>query len=153
MHAHGIDGWPLTTSQSLFDQGFWNARIAAVQTQGLSAIGDPVLKRWFSSAFRSERPADVAGWRDMLVRTPAAGYAATCAAIRDADLAGDATKIKVLLCSWLAARMAQRLPIWCERVPGSFPVRDLRRSQAPAIFLHWPALEACKSHCSAFIGG
>ena len=36
----------------------------------------------------------MAGWRNMLVRTPAAGYAATSAAIRDADLAGDATKIK-----------------------------------------------------------
>ncbi len=63
----------------------WNDRIAAVETTGIAPIADAVLERWFTAPFRAD-PARLAPWRNMLTRTPAAGYAATCAAIRDADL-------------------------------------------------------------------
>ena len=63
----------------------WNDRIAAVETTGIAPIADAVLERWFTAPFRAD-PARLAPWRNMLARTPAAGYAATCAAIRDADL-------------------------------------------------------------------
>lgn len=64
----------------------WDARIADLQAGGLAALADAVMERWFSPAFRAERPGELALWRNMLVRTPAAGYAALCAEIRDADL-------------------------------------------------------------------
>ena len=64
----------------------WNARIEAVRTNGLVSIADAVLERWFSTEFRRSRPADLAGYRNMLIRTPAKGYIGTCAALRDADL-------------------------------------------------------------------
>jgi 3-oxoadipate enol-lactonase len=72
----------------------WDARIAAVQRSGIVSIAPAVLERWFSHSFRAERTDEVAGWRNMLVRTPGDGYAGTCAAIRDADLAGDAQSIR-----------------------------------------------------------
>jgi 3-oxoadipate enol-lactonase len=81
------------TAAKIGEAAAWSARIAAVEANGLSVIADAVIERWFSSAFRSTRADEVAGWRNMLVRTPQAGYAATCAAIRDADLRDDATKI------------------------------------------------------------
>ncbi len=62
----------------------WNARIAAVQAHGIETIADAVMERWFAPAFRAT-PA-LALWRNMLVRTPADGYVAACAAIADADL-------------------------------------------------------------------
>lgn len=62
----------------------WTDRIAAVHRDGLAAMADAVLERWFAPAFRAT-PA-LAPWRNMLVRTPAEGYAAACGAIAAADL-------------------------------------------------------------------
>ena len=72
----------------------WRARIEAVEQGGLESIADAVLDRWFTPAFREQRPDEVTGWRTMLVRTPAHSYAAVCAAIRDADLSADAAAIR-----------------------------------------------------------
>lgn len=60
----------------------WNDRIAAVNQNGVESIADMVLARWFTDALPA--PAR-AGWRNMLARTPKAGYAGTCAALRDCD--------------------------------------------------------------------
>jgi len=73
----------------------WADRIGAVETGGIESIADAVLQRWFTPRFHETRADDLAGWRNMLVRTPAQGYAGTCAAIRDADLRSDAGRIAV----------------------------------------------------------
>ncbi|MCW1967744.1 MAG: 3-oxoadipate enol-lactonase [Anaerolineae bacterium] len=60
----------------------WDDRIAAVTQHGVESIADMVVARWFTAAL----PAPTrAGWRNMLARTPVAGYAGTCAALRDCD--------------------------------------------------------------------
>lgn len=71
----------------------WTARIAAVRQGGIASIADAVVAGWFTRRFRAERPDEFAGWRNMLVRTPADGYLAACAAIRDAELSADAAAI------------------------------------------------------------
>lgn len=73
----------------------WNARIAQVEAAGIESIVDAVMERWFTPAFR--RPENIAfgGYCNMLIRQPAAGYVATCAALRDADLTEAARKIAV----------------------------------------------------------
>jgi len=73
----------------------WADRIGAVETGGIDPIADAVLQRWFTPLFHKTRADELAGWRNMLVRTPAHGYAGTCAAIRDADLRPDAGRIAV----------------------------------------------------------
>jgi 3-oxoadipate enol-lactonase len=73
----------------------WNARIATVREKGIEAIADGVMKVWFTPDFQTKRAADLAGYRNMLVRHPVEGYNATCVALRDADLTADAPKIKV----------------------------------------------------------
>ena len=73
----------------------WNARIKAVETTGLASIADALMQRWFSRTFRDTRKAELAGWRNMLVRTPADGYAAVCAALRDADLTAGVAGIRL----------------------------------------------------------
>ena len=73
----------------------WTERIGAVETGGIEPIADAVLQRWFTPLFRETQADELAGWRNMLVRTPAHGYAGTCAAIRDADLRPDAGRIAV----------------------------------------------------------
>jgi 3-oxoadipate enol-lactonase len=73
----------------------WNDRIAAIRQGGIEALAEPILERWFSGNFRRERPAELAGWRAMLTRTPVEGYLGTCAAIRDGDLSAAARAISV----------------------------------------------------------
>jgi 3-oxoadipate enol-lactonase len=74
------------TAHKIGTPEMWNARIAAIRKDGLASIADALLERWFSSEFRQTRPADLAGYRNMLTRTPVEGYTGTCAALRDADL-------------------------------------------------------------------
>ena len=70
----------------LFDDVLDHARTLVVRTEGLASIANAVLERWFSTEFRQTRPADLAGYRNMLTRNPAEGYIGTCATLRDTDL-------------------------------------------------------------------
>ncbi len=82
------------TAAKIGTSELWAQRISAVENGGIEPITDNVLERWFTPLFRETHRDEVAGWRNMLVRTPAHGYAGTCAAIRDADLRPDAGRIK-----------------------------------------------------------
>ncbi|WP_432256769.1 3-oxoadipate enol-lactonase [Limimaricola sp. AA108-03] len=83
------------TGHRIGNAATWNARIEAVEQGGIAAISEPILERWLSPGYRAENPEMLAGWRTMLTRTPAAGYAAICRAIRDADLTAAARGIDV----------------------------------------------------------
>jgi 3-oxoadipate enol-lactonase len=74
---------------------FWDDRIEAVNKSGLSSISSSVMQRWFSEDFRNSEPYRVAGYRNMLERTPLIGYLRACEAIRDADLTDVAKQLKV----------------------------------------------------------
>jgi 3-oxoadipate enol-lactonase len=63
----------------------WNARIAAVERDGMGAVVEGVLARWFTEEFRRAQPATIERVRQMLLATDPAGYAGCCAAIRDMD--------------------------------------------------------------------
>jgi 3-oxoadipate enol-lactonase len=73
----------------------WNPRIAAVEQGGVGGIAQSVLERWFPAALREADDPSVALARNMLTRTPAAGYVATCVALRDSDLTEAARSVKV----------------------------------------------------------
>jgi len=71
----------------------WTARIARVEAEGMSTVADAVVQRWFTPGFiAAESPAFIAA-RQMLRDSPAAGYMAACAAVRDADLRADLGRI------------------------------------------------------------
>jgi len=83
------------TGARIGDAEGWNARIKAVEDQGIASMAEAILERWFSEGFRSGRLADLAGYRNMLIRTSAVGYAGVCAAIRDSDFTDQAPRITV----------------------------------------------------------
>lgn len=83
------------TAAKIGDADGWNTRISAVLGPGLPPIADAVLERWFSPGYRNDNPVALAGWGNMLTRTPADGYAATCAAIRDTDLTQSTATLRV----------------------------------------------------------
>jgi 3-oxoadipate enol-lactonase len=61
----------------------WSDRIKAVQAGGVEALADTIMERWFSKQFRATPELKL--WRNMLVRTPAEGYAGCSAAIAGTD--------------------------------------------------------------------
>jgi 3-oxoadipate enol-lactonase/4-carboxymuconolactone decarboxylase len=64
----------------------WNQRIEAVRAQGLAAIADSVLARWFTPGFSASGAGILAQIRATFVATSPEGYIACCEALRDADL-------------------------------------------------------------------
>ena len=82
------------TAGKMGDADFWNARIAAIEADGIESIADAIMERWFTPAFRRSSP-DFPGYRNMLIRQPMDGYIATCVALREADLTADAPQIRV----------------------------------------------------------
>ena len=63
----------------------WNTRIQTVLSQGVSALVDSILQRWFTPEFRAEHPDKVERIRQMLLTCDPRGYAACATAIRDMD--------------------------------------------------------------------
>lgn len=64
----------------------WNQRIAAARAGGVGSLAEAVLQRWFSASDYAKGGGLVALCRNLLERTSAEGYAATCAVLRDSDL-------------------------------------------------------------------
>jgi 3-oxoadipate enol-lactonase len=83
------------TAPKLGTPAAWNTRIQNVQTGGMKSIADAVIERWFTPEFRASAPAPVESTRQMLLRTPPEGYAASCAAVRDMDATDTIFDIKV----------------------------------------------------------
>lgn len=73
----------------------WDERIRVATERGMAALADGVVERWFTEAFRREPSITVDRVRQMIIDTPAHGYAGCCAAIRDMDLRELITGIRV----------------------------------------------------------
>lgn len=63
----------------------WNARIEAVQKNGMKSVASAILERWLTPAFRQKAPETIASILKMLEDTNPEGYVACCAAVRDFD--------------------------------------------------------------------
>ncbi len=59
----------------------WAERARIVRTQGMEAIADSVVRRWFTMTLAREEPETVARFRAMLAATPPEGYARCCEAV------------------------------------------------------------------------
>lgn len=99
----------------------WNMRIDTVQSSGIAAMADAILERWFAPGWRAAHPVALSGWRQMLTRTPADGYAATCAAIRDADLTADTARLRLPTLCVSGAQDGATPPPLVEALAGMIP--------------------------------
>ena len=76
----------MDTAARIGNEDMWADRVAAVRADGIAAIEDSILERWFSKTYRNESVEDLALWRNMLTRTPAEGYIGCAEAIAQTDL-------------------------------------------------------------------
>ncbi len=99
----------------------WADRVKTARTEGLQALVQPTLERWFTAPYRAAQPELMARIGAMIRGTPVEGYAGCCAAI-----AGTNT---------LAALQQQRAPalvIVGEQDQATPP------AAAQALVQHWP---------------
>ncbi|HEY6172915.1 MAG TPA: 3-oxoadipate enol-lactonase [Kofleriaceae bacterium] len=81
------------TAMAIPPPEMWRQRAALVRAEGVAAIADSVLPRWVSPAYLAS-PAG-RGLHNLLVRTPAPGYAALADALAVADLSRTTPQIRV----------------------------------------------------------
>lgn len=63
----------------------WAARARLVRAEGMEAIADAVVGRWFTDELVRDDPETVAHFRSLLTATPPEGYARCCDAIASWD--------------------------------------------------------------------
>jgi 3-oxoadipate enol-lactonase len=73
------------TAAKIGNEEGWNQRIKHVTESGLQSISTATAERWFTEDFRKQHPSVVSDVLNNFVQTDVAGYAACCAAVRDAD--------------------------------------------------------------------
>lgn len=78
----------------------WNPRIETVlrdREAAMVGLRDASIARWFTPAYSEANPESAKRITDMLAATSPEGYAANCAAVRDADFRDQLGEIKVPL--------------------------------------------------------
>ncbi|WP_323786014.1 3-oxoadipate enol-lactonase [Thalassovita sp.] len=71
------------TAAKIGQPEMWQDRIAATRQNGIEALADATMERWFSRPFRET--VELSAWRNMMVRQPVEGYIGCCAAISGTD--------------------------------------------------------------------
>lgn len=86
------------TAAKIGEPSVWNPRIETVLRDGqaaMVALRDASIARWFTADFAEAHPDQAKLITDMLAATSPQGYAANCAAVRDADFREQLGAIKV----------------------------------------------------------
>ncbi|MEE7548664.1 3-oxoadipate enol-lactonase [Xanthomonas sp. Kuri4-1] len=73
------------TAQKIGTAESWQARIAQVQAEGLTALAEATVQRWFTPAFAEQHPQRLDNIVAEFVSTSPEGYVACCQAVADAD--------------------------------------------------------------------
>ena len=93
-----LEGLVLCDTSSLIPdeaKPVWDERIETVQRKGMESQVDATVERWFTPRFREERPEVVQKIAAMIRATSPQGYIGCGHAIRELNLTGKITAIKV----------------------------------------------------------
>ncbi|SPH24432.1 3-oxoadipate enol-lactonase 2 [Defluviimonas aquaemixtae] len=71
------------TAAKIGTRQMWEDRIGAIRANGIEAIADGIMERWFARPFRAT--PEMQGYRNMLTRQPVEGYTGCAAAIAGTD--------------------------------------------------------------------
>lgn len=76
-------------------QAPWDARIATAQEQGMAALEQPTLQRWFAAAYLDAHPEVAEQIGGMIRHTPVAGFEGCARALQQLDYLPQVAQIKV----------------------------------------------------------
>lgn len=104
----------------------WQARIATVQSQGVPAIAEGAMQRWFTPEFPQAHPDRVAALRAGLEATASAPYAAACAAVAGIDFRDSNPRIACPTLVIAGTRDEATPPALSEAMQAQIPGAQLR---------------------------
>ena len=94
-YADRIDRLVLcNTAAKIGSPEVWVPRAAKARSEGMLALADAVLPRWYTPEFIANNALVMSQVRDVFVHTDNEGYASNCDAINATDLRGEAGSIK-----------------------------------------------------------
>ena len=97
-HPALVKGLVIANSTSAYDdagQAAWGARVAMVREQGLGAVAEMAMARWFGEDFRASNAATVDRWRRRVASCHPEGYVGTCQALQGMDTVARLGRIAV----------------------------------------------------------
>lgn len=83
------------TAAKIASAEFWQARIETIHSQGMAALADIALARWFSPDFGTRHPDWLASAQRTFRETDPEGYIGCCRVLASADLRAQVAKISV----------------------------------------------------------
>ena len=125
----------------------WAPRAQKARAEGMAALADAVLPRWFTDAFVEREPRLFDAIRDTFVHTDQDGYAANCDALNAADLREEVKGIALPVLVVTGAKDMSTPPDRAARWPPRFRVRSTSNS-TPRIFRTSSAPTASTARCS-----
>jgi len=146
--VHGL----VLMATSAYTPDGWEARAATVRSQGMGAIVDAVLTRWFTPGFRASHPDAVGPHRERFLAMDPEGYAACCGAIGAMDLrpSNAAITAPTLIIAG-ADDPATPVPMM-EEIRGRIPDAELVVLPRAAHIMAVERADAVNAHLDAFLG-
>jgi 3-oxoadipate enol-lactonase len=84
-HPHRIGRLVLADTAAIIPdeaQPVWQERLDAVQSEGMQAVVESTLERWFTPGYLEQNPPEIDQIRQQILATPVAGYVGCSEAIR-----------------------------------------------------------------------
>jgi 3-oxoadipate enol-lactonase len=135
------------TAVKMGDPALWQARIDDVRSEGIEAIADQIMLRWFGDAFRQS--PDLDGWKNMLIRTPAEGYIGACAAIAGCELSASTKGLRLPVLGIAGSEDGASPP---ELVKATIDLIPGARFELIEGAGHLPCVEAPEHYASLLLG-
>jgi len=124
----------------------WSERVALVRAQGMEAVLQPTLERWFTARFREEQPHAVARIAAAIRATPVAGYIGCAHAIPASTSPHGWNRCTVQHWSWSVPRIRGRRSPWRKRSPRRSPAPHFMSSMLRRTCPTWSSRNA-SMHC------
>lgn len=135
------------TATRIGTPALWQERIDTVHRQGIAALADATMERWFSAAFRAT-PA-LQGWRNMLIRQPAEGYAGCCAAISGADFLASSAGLRLPVLTIAGSEDGSTPPDMLRELAAGIPGAEFALMRGAG---HLPCVEQPQAYAALLAG-
>ncbi len=132
----------LCDTASEMPSAIWDERIAMVSDEGIAAVVDSTLERWFTAAFAERAPEDLAKVRDMVQTTPATGFIGCARAIQAMALSPLLSRISLPSCIIVGEADVSTPPSKAEMLHQAIAGSELHRIADAA---HLPNIEQPES--------
>ncbi|KQQ26353.1 3-oxoadipate enol-lactonase [Methylobacterium sp. Leaf125] len=141
----------MATSAHLPSEATWTNRAATARTNGMAAIVEPTLERWFTPGFASRAPAVIAPIRAAFIACDPVGYATACGAIGRMDLRPQLARVVAPTLILAGRDDPSTPPTMAEEICAGIPQAELVLLPQAAHMLSVERPEAVASYLLGFL--